>query len=59
MKKKININQLKVQSFVTSAMEEKSETVKAKGGCPPTEPGLGCPSFPPVCTDLFSPCAAY
>ena len=59
MKKKIDINQLRVQSFVTNVVEEKTDTVKAKGGCPATGPNLNCPSYPPLCTDLFSPCNYY
>ncbi len=56
MKKKIDINQLKVQSFVTNVVEENTDTVKAKGGCPATNNGQGCPTFPPLCSDIFSPC---
>lgn len=43
MKKKLSLDQLKVQSFITELKPEHAKT--AQGGLAATETGLGCISF--------------
>ncbi len=56
MKKKININQLKVQSFITNTSMDKDDTFKAKGGVDNMSKFTNCITYEPICSDIWSPC---
>jgi hypothetical protein len=51
--KKLNLNELKVQSFITSGLDNEEQTLNIRGGLAPTK-GNGC-TLKAGCVTLEAP----